>query len=182
MSQPRRELRVRGRSSFEARRRSQVYEGCACYGRAPQDDGLACPIPHRLAHSLGRRSTLPLSWCESSRRGGRAPALAWAVSPFCQPFRLCRVAPDRSPMTIAAGVHHVTTYHYDRPVRLGPQVIRLRPAPHTKTRVRNYSLKVTPAEHFVNWQTGPARKLARPLRLSRTDQGVLHCGRLHRRS
>ena len=55
-------------------------------------------------------------------------------------------------MPTLVSLHHVTRYTYDRPVSLGPQMIRLRPAPHGGTRTPSYSLSVTPAQHHVNWQ------------------------------
>ena len=55
-------------------------------------------------------------------------------------------------MSILASIYHLTHYKYDRPVTLGPQIIRLRPAPHSRTRVVSHALKVTPANHFVNYQ------------------------------
>src|SRR5215510_12514838 len=58
-------------------------------------------------------------------------------------------------MGIRVVVHHKTTYNYDRLVTLSPQVVRLRPAPHSRTPVTSYSLRIEPKDHFINWQQDP---------------------------
>ena len=58
-------------------------------------------------------------------------------------------------MAIRVAINHKTTYRYDRFVSLSPHLFRLRPAVHSRTPIEAYSLKIMPAEHFINWQQDP---------------------------
>ncbi len=58
-------------------------------------------------------------------------------------------------MTIRVAINHRTTYQFDRRTKLNPHILRLRPAPHSRTKIHSYSLKVLPKDHFINWQQDP---------------------------
>jgi uncharacterized protein (DUF2126 family)/transglutaminase-like putative cysteine protease len=74
-------------------------------------------------------------------------------------------------MGIQVALHHRTAYRYDKAITLGPQVIQLRPAFHSRTPILDYSLSVTPQQHLINWQLDPhANRLARLLFSGKTSE------------
>ena len=58
-------------------------------------------------------------------------------------------------MTIRVAIRHKTVYNFDRSVSLSPHVFRLRPAVHSRTPIKGYSLRIEPENHFINWQQDP---------------------------
>src|ERR1700691_1523650 len=77
-------------------------------------------------------------------------------------------------MGIQVALNHRTQYRYDKAVYLGPQVVQLRPAPHCRTPILSYSLRVTPAEQILKWQLDPHHNhLARIIFPARTNEFVV---------
>ncbi|RLV47928.1 transglutaminase family protein [Nocardioides mangrovicus] len=76
-------------------------------------------------------------------------------------------------MSVKVALEHRTTYSFAEPVTVHPHVVRLRPAPHTRTPIEAYSLQIEPADHFVNWQQDPfgnwQARLVFPEKVSRLD-------------
>lgn len=58
-------------------------------------------------------------------------------------------------MSISVAINHKTTYKFDRSVSLSPHIFRLRPAVHSRTPIKAYSLRIEPEDHFINWQQDP---------------------------
>lgn len=58
-------------------------------------------------------------------------------------------------MALKVAISHNTSYLFDRKVSLSPHIFRLRPAPHCRTPIESFRLKITPEDYFLNWQQDP---------------------------
>lgn len=58
-------------------------------------------------------------------------------------------------MTTRVALEHRTTYRFGEPVHLFPHAVRLRPAPHSRTAISGYDLRVEPSGHVLRWHQDP---------------------------
>ena len=82
-------------------------------------------------------------------------------------------------MSIHVALHHVSHYKYDRRVKLSPQVVRLRPAPHCRSKIPSYSLNIEPVNHFINWQQDAFANYLARLVFSEPTSEFKEIGRAH---
>ncbi len=79
-------------------------------------------------------------------------------------------------MSIKVALEHVTSYEFAHPVTVHPHLVRLRPAPHSRTPIDAYSLEVSPKNHFINWQQDPfgnwVARLVFPEKVTRLEISV----------
>jgi len=55
-------------------------------------------------------------------------------------------------LTLPITLRHRTQYRYERPVRLGPQLLRLHPVPGAPPPILRYVLRITPEPTQLHWQ------------------------------
>ncbi len=134
-------------------------------------------VPRGQLTDLGRRrfqcacTTSCLSLVQSSRPILVAFQSLPSVSADAPSSCTARGLAPELPLSIHVALNHVTHYRYDRRVALSPQIVRLRPAPHSRTRILSYSMKVTPETHFINWQQDPqSNYLARLVFPDKTEE------------
>src|SRR6185436_14031546 len=98
-------------------------------------------------------------WLRLNRRATWRNCLARSAPNRSRNIRINKIPKDDSlgnhPVSIHVALYHKTHYAYDKSVGHGPHVVRLRPAPHCRTKILSYSQKITGGEHFINWQQDP---------------------------
>ncbi|MDT7951979.1 MAG: transglutaminase family protein [Acetobacteraceae bacterium] len=81
------------------------------------------------------------------------------------------------PMSVA--LHHRTNYVYGRSVAIGPQVVRLHPAPHARATIRSYNLAVVPEPEAVHWLRDPSGNLLARLLFAQPAEALALTVTLH---